>query len=873
MRAERSWPSGFLLALVQRRIARLDLREHEDKILVMLALVISALVGLVVVGFVAMTERMGRILLTAGPLQRLVSPVIGSLAGGWLLYRFFPDARGSGIPQTRIALILQKGVISFRTVVGKFICSAVSLGSGLALGREGPSVHIGAGIASVAGRRLGLSDEKLRTLIPVGTAAAIAAAFNTPLAAVLFTLEEILADLHARLVGSVVLGAATSWIVLRLILGDEPLFHVPAYQLVHPLEFVIYGLLGIIGGLISTGFVKLLLWQRAHFLRVPGRWKAVAPVAGGLTVGLLALVHPGVLGVGYNLVSEALNGHVEIRVMLILMVLKIVATSTSYGSGNCGGVFGPSLFIGAMMGGAIGQTAHSLFPDYTGNAGAYALVGMGAAFAGIVRTPMTSVIMIFEVTRDYTIIVPLMIANLLSYLLAERLQTLPLYEALSRQEGVRMPSAEHIPEPMAVERAMTALAAGDTLTLHEVFVHPDDPLDAALQRMGEANVENIVVLNRTGGLPVGALSIQSAFAAYRRPAAKDNGTLTAAAQDWLPAIAAITLASVAIVAGLVFWQRAHRSATGASEYRTGQELLGQGRVEEAVVAFRSSLAHLPADSNARTALGFALLRSGHFEEAGEYLAEAAKAQPQNGLLWAGVANVKLALDQKAEALQYFRRALAGEWPDSETARLRTSQITFSQLLAESGKRTEAVASLFSVMEQSGGDASTGKQAAQAIKDIGTLEQSEAAYKALSAHFPADPAVWLALGDVRFAANKDRAALEAYRNAATVDPRNEAAARSVRRVEEVMDIDPTRRGLGWEERSRRWDLLFERVLTTATPCLGSGELTAAAALIQRPERSLKTQHEKASAIQHIWATVDAACRTDAVLSHVIANINE
>jgi tetratricopeptide (TPR) repeat protein len=195
------------------------------------------------------------------------------------------------------------------------------------------------------------------------------------------------------------------------------------------------------------------------------------------------------------------------------------------------------------------------------------------------------------------------------------------------------------------------------------------------------------------------------------------------------------------------------------------------------------------------------------------------------------------------------------------------------LLAESGKRTEAVASLFSVIEQSGGDASIGKQAAQAIKDIGTLEQSEAAYKALSAHFPADPAVWLALGDVRFAANKDRAALEAYRNAATVDPRNDAAARSVRRVEEVMDIDPTRRGLGWEERSRRWDLLFERVLTTATPCLGSGELTAAAALIQRPERSLKTQHEKASAIQHIWATVDAACRTDAVLSHVIANINE
>ena len=217
-----------LLNPIRRPFSRVDLREHEDEILLMLALVISAVVGLIVVAFVAMTERMGRILLVAGPAQRLLSPFVGALVGGWLLYRFFPDARGSGIPQTRVALL-----------VGKFICSAVSLGSGVALGREGPSVHIGAGIASVIGRRLGLSDEQVRSLIPVGTAAAVAAAFNTPLAAVLFTLEEILADLHARLVGTVVIGATTSWIVLRLILGDEPLFHVPSYQLVHPLEFVI----------------------------------------------------------------------------------------------------------------------------------------------------------------------------------------------------------------------------------------------------------------------------------------------------------------------------------------------------------------------------------------------------------------------------------------------------------------------------------------------------------------------------------------------------------------------------------------------------------------------------------------------------------
>ena len=371
---------GKLLGPVQRRLSRVDLSEHEDKILLLLALVISAVVGLIVVAFVAVTERMGRVLVNAGAVQRFLSPLVGSLVGGWLLFKYFPDARGSGIPQTRVALVLQNGVIRVRTVIGKFICSSISLGSGVALGREGPSVHIGAGIASAAGRRLGLSEEQVQSLIPVGTAAAVAAAFNTPLAAVLFTLEEILADLHARVVGSVVIGACTSWIVLRLILGDEPLFHVPAYQLVHPLEFLIYALLGVLGGLVSTAFVKLLLWQRAAFLKAPRRWQPFTPAVGGLVVGLLALAAPGVLGVGYNLVSDALNGQMALKMMLLLLVLKLVATTTSYGSGNAGGIFGPALFIGAMLGGAVGQIAHTLLPDHTGNAGAYALVGHGGGF-------------------------------------------------------------------------------------------------------------------------------------------------------------------------------------------------------------------------------------------------------------------------------------------------------------------------------------------------------------------------------------------------------------------------------------------------------------------------------------------------------------
>jgi CIC family chloride channel protein len=418
------------------------IREHEDKILLILTLIIGAIVGLVVVAFILLTENLASRMYPAGGAawRRLLIPVLGSLIAGWLLQRYFPDARGSGIPQAKAALFIRNGYISFGTTLGKFACSSLSLASGIALGREGPSVHVGAGIASVLGRKLGLSPRRVQALFPVAASAALAAAFNTPIAAVLFALEEVMGDLHARVLGSIVLSSATSWIVLRTLLGDEPLFHVPAYQLVHPGEILIYALLGIMGGLVSVLFVKLLLRLRRYFLALP-RWSSwFQPVAGGLLVGLLGWFVPEVLGVGYGQVSRVLNGQLALGVMLLLVILKLVATATCYASGNAGGIFGPSLFIGAMLGGAVGSAAHSLFPDYTGSVGAYALVGMGTAFSGIIRVPLTSVIMIFEVTRDYSVIVPLMISNLLSYFISYRLQREPIYEALQHQEGIHLPS-------------------------------------------------------------------------------------------------------------------------------------------------------------------------------------------------------------------------------------------------------------------------------------------------------------------------------------------------------------------------------------------------------------------------------------------------
>lgn len=574
---------------------------HEDKILLVLTLIIGAVVGLVVVAFIVLTENLGSKLYPPGGAawRRLIIPFAGSLGTGFLLFRYFPNARGSGIPQTKTALFLRDGYISFRTVLGKFGLCSVSLASGIALGREGPSVHVGAGIASVLGRRLGLSASSVKALVPVGASAALAAAFNTPIAAVLFSLEEVMGDMHAPVLGSIVLSSATSWIVLHLVLGDEPLFHVPAYQLVHPVEFVFYAALGVIGGIVSVSFVKLLLWQRKHFLRLPKNTQWLQPALGGLTVGIMGWFYPDVLGVGYGVVSHALNGQVLLGTMALLVCLKIVATATCYASGNAGGIFGPSLFMGAMMGGAVGGVAHMLMPDYTGSVGAYALVGMGAAFAGVVRVPLTSVIMIFEVTRDYSIIVPLMIANLLSYFISSRLQEEPIYEALQHQDGIHLPtgararealltvahafradtpilsaferieraaslvdwkrgawpvvdggglrgmiSAEQLEEAMHASRGPETLEnlvpePGPVETLTEdrfPHVHPDHQLDVAMRRLAESGLKALPVVTRANVRELkGAVSVDDILAAYKVVRPGDQTDPRAAEAAKLPA--------------------------------------------------------------------------------------------------------------------------------------------------------------------------------------------------------------------------------------------------------------------------------------------------------------------------------------------------
>jgi CIC family chloride channel protein len=481
---------------LSRRVAQL--RQREDQIFLFLALVIGALTGITVVAFILLTERLGLRLYPMGgaPWRRLLFPVVGSLGIGYLLYRYFPNARGSGVPQTKAALFAREGRITLGTVLGKFFCTSATLASGIPLGREGPSVQVGAGIGSVLGRLLGLRTEQVKKLIPVGAAAAIAAAFNTPLAAVVFSLEEIVGDLNAPVMGAVVLASATAWMVLRVFLGNHPLFKVPQYQLVHPAEFAIYAVLGVAGGLISVAFTQLLLGIRARFLRFPQSTVWFQPVAGGLLVGLMGWFVPQVMGVGYGYVGDALNGNMAFQMMLLLVVLKLFAVTTSYASGNAGGIFGPSLFIGAMLGGTVGTLAHHFFPGYTATPGAYALVGMGAVFAGVVRAPMTSVLMIFEMTQDYAVIVPLMIANLVSLFIASRLQHEPIYEALAVQDGIHLPTAE------------TRQRYGQRRVITVMEVAPGDPLPAeitvreAWENVRTSKLKTFLVTDRRGVIGV-----------------------------------------------------------------------------------------------------------------------------------------------------------------------------------------------------------------------------------------------------------------------------------------------------------------------------------------------------------------------------------
>lgn len=432
--------------MTRRLVTFQQLRLRDNQLFLALTIVVGILAGLAAVLFSLAIDWTARGLfgLDPGTARLFLVPVGASLVAGLALSFLFPDARGSGIPQTKAAFHLHGGVMPLRVPIGKFLMGVLCIGGGHSVGREGPSVQIGAGLASAIGQRVPLPPERLKALVAVGAAGALSAAFNTPVAAVIFALEEVIGDLNAPLLGSTVVASVASVVVERAILGDAPLFRVPQYRLEHPAELLAYGVLGIAGGILAAAFCRGLLSLRRWFLTLPSRTRPFQPVAGALVIGAMLVFVPQVRGVGYEYVDQALSGGLLVSGLILLCVAKLAATIVSYASGNAGGVFAPSLYIGAMAGAAVGALVQAYAPFPTASPGAYALVGMGALFAGIVRAPLTSVFMIFEVTQDYEILVPLMVANLLAFTIARRFQPVPLYRALLEQDGVKLPIAEPI---------------------------------------------------------------------------------------------------------------------------------------------------------------------------------------------------------------------------------------------------------------------------------------------------------------------------------------------------------------------------------------------------------------------------------------------
>jgi len=425
---------------------RVTWRPSERHLFLALTIVVGILAGLVAVLFslcidVARDSAFG---IAPSAWRRFLVPPLLSVVTGALLAWVFTSARGSGVPQAKAAYHLDDGIIPPKTTLGKFVTGVLCIGSGHSLGREGPSVQLGAGLASWVGQALRLSPRQIRHLVPVGTSAALAAAFNTPVAAVLFSLEEVIADMNAPLLGSTVVASVSAVVVERAILGNEALFHVPQYRLVHPGELLIYAVLGIVGGAASVAFCRGLLGLRTRFRALPAWTTPWQPAIGGVAIGALLVFWPQVAGVGYQYVDDALNSGLLLSTMAALCAVKMVATVTSYASGNAGGIFAPSLYLGAMLGGVVGVLAQRWAPFAVAAPGAYALVGMGTLFAGIVRAPLTSVFMIFEITQDYQILVPLMLANVLSLSISRRYQAEPIYEALLRQDGIVL---SHRPQP------------------------------------------------------------------------------------------------------------------------------------------------------------------------------------------------------------------------------------------------------------------------------------------------------------------------------------------------------------------------------------------------------------------------------------------
>jgi CIC family chloride channel protein len=418
----------------------------EHTFMVVAALIVGVLAGLGAVGFRTLIHELQRLFWGADPvtlevirshslLWIILAPAIGGAIVGPLVWFFAREAKGHGVPEVMEAVALNSGTIRPRVVIVKSLASALSIASGGSVGREGPIVQIGSALGSTLGQWLKVSGRRLRTLVGCGAAAGIAATFNAPVAGALFAVEIILGDFAVTQFSPIVIASVVATVVSRHFLGDVPAFVVPIYNLDSPLELVFYLVLGIVAAFAALAFVRTLYGFEDLAARIPIKPWLLTPIGFAL-VGVIGLWFPQVFGVGYEAIESALRGEMALGILAVLFGVKVIATSITIGSGGSGGVFAPSLFLGAMVGGSVGVAANALFPEIAPYPGAYALVGMGAVVAGATHAPITAILIIFELTHDYGLIVPLMGACIVSTLITTRVSRDNIYTLKLLRRGV-----------------------------------------------------------------------------------------------------------------------------------------------------------------------------------------------------------------------------------------------------------------------------------------------------------------------------------------------------------------------------------------------------------------------------------------------------
>lgn len=480
----------------------LKLQQSENLYMIFLAIIIGTIAGFAAVGIRMLIEGISDIsypgsltllenLIALPWYYKLIIPAVGGLIVGPIIYFFAPEAKGHGVPEVMAAMIQKGGRIRPRVALIKALASSVTIGTGGAAGREGPIIQIGASIGSTVGQISNSPTRRIKTLVACGAAAGIAAAFNAPIAGILFSLELLLMDFSADKLIPVAISSVISTTISRNIEGNFAAFITPQYSLISPYELIFYAILGLAAGFVSFIFIKTLYFSEELFdekLKIPGYIK---PAIGGLILGGIGIFFPQVLGMSYDSMNLALQGKVLILTSLILIFAKIIATSVTLGSGSSGGIFAPSLFMGAMLGSMFGGIVNNFYPDITANTGAYALVAMAGLVAGTTRAPITAFIIVFEMTANYDIILPLVIVCILSTLISAKLSRESIYTLKLVLRNINIKDGIET-------NVMESLSIKDIYRKDEDSINLNDNLESIIDKSVRNSNQVFPVINSTG---------------------------------------------------------------------------------------------------------------------------------------------------------------------------------------------------------------------------------------------------------------------------------------------------------------------------------------------------------------------------------------